>query len=261
MGTLNALNVCPKVVPWQIWSLAPVNGVGERIWYTVQQLLSPTPLTKTPLGSSGLILGTWYREPFCHQMGPYQTLRAGNGMTSGEIPRLFWIQHIRKSPKWGFKIPGTCYPGEEKRPLPGSLQTLVRSGEVPPDGQSIKIQSRFWSTNYFSQSQEKVLTNRANWSYDLINPSGHLYFDFWYFFEFFWKVMFFAYVGPILALFSDSGLVMVDLTFWDDFFKQNRSWDDFGTISGIWGTAPTKIRKGPGCQFWQSFSFLVSFYG
>ena len=23
-----------------------------------------------------LILGTWYREPFCHQMGPYQTLRA-----------------------------------------------------------------------------------------------------------------------------------------------------------------------------------------
>ena len=33
-----------------------------------------------------------------------------------------------------------------------------------------------------------------------------------------------------LTLFADSGLVMVDLAFWDDFFKQNRSWDDFGTI-------------------------------
>ena len=33
---------------------------------------------------------------------------------------------------------------------------------------------------------------------------------------------------------ADSGLVMVDLAFWDDFFKQDRSWDDFGTtISGI----------------------------
>jgi len=33
---------------------------------------------------------------------------------------------------------------------------------------------------------------------------------------------------------SDSGLVMVDLAFGDDFFKQNRSWDHFGTIiSGI----------------------------
>ena len=28
-----------------------------------------------------LILGTWYREPFCHQMGPYQTLRAENWST------------------------------------------------------------------------------------------------------------------------------------------------------------------------------------
>ena len=28
-----------------------------------------------------LILGTWYREPFCHQMGPYQTLRAESWCT------------------------------------------------------------------------------------------------------------------------------------------------------------------------------------
>ena len=33
---------------------------------------------------------------------------------------------------------------------------------------------------------------------------------------------------------SDSEIVMVDLAFGDDFFEQNRSWDDFGTtISGI----------------------------
>ena len=37
--------------------------------------------------------------------------------------------------------------------------------------------------------------------------------------------------------FTDSEIVMVDLAFGDDFFKQNRSWDDFGTtISGIQGT-------------------------
>jgi hypothetical protein len=27
------------------------------------------------------VLGTWYREPFCHQIGPYQTLRAENWCT------------------------------------------------------------------------------------------------------------------------------------------------------------------------------------
>ena len=33
---------------------------------------------------------------------------------------------------------------------------------------------------------------------------------------------------------SDSGIVMVDGTFLDDSFEQDRSWDDFGTtISGI----------------------------
>ena len=33
---------------------------------------------------------------------------------------------------------------------------------------------------------------------------------------------------------TDSELRMVDRAFGDDFFKQNRSWDDFGTIiSGI----------------------------
>ena len=33
---------------------------------------------------------------------------------------------------------------------------------------------------------------------------------------------------------TDSEIVMVDGTFWDDSFEQDRSWDDFGTtISGI----------------------------
>ena len=33
---------------------------------------------------------------------------------------------------------------------------------------------------------------------------------------------------------ADSEIVMVDLAFGDDFFEQDRSWDDFGTtISGI----------------------------
>ena len=40
--------------------------------------------------------------------------------------------------------------------------------------------------------------------------------------------------GDAAAHYPDSGLVMVDGAFWDDFFEQNLSWDDFGTIiSGI----------------------------
>ena len=74
---------------------------------------------------------------------------------SGEIPRLFWIQKIRKSPKWGPKFQGPVILGK-KRPLPGSLQTVVRSGEAPPDGQSIKIQSRRKSKNDFSQKSRKL---------------------------------------------------------------------------------------------------------
>ena len=41
---------------------------------------------------------------------------------------------------------------------------------------------------------------------------------------------------------ADSEIVMVDLGFGDDFFKQNRSWDDFGmTISCIQGTHQNSI--------------------
>ena len=73
---------------------------------------------------------------------------------SGEIPRLFWIQKIRNSPKWGLKFQGRVILGK-KRPLPGSLQTVVRSGEAPPDGQSIKIKSRYLSANYLFQKSTK----------------------------------------------------------------------------------------------------------
>ena len=39
---------------------------------------------------------------------------------------------------------------------------------------------------------------------------------------------------PIIIYITDSEIVMVDLGFGDDFFEQNRSWENFGTtISGI----------------------------
>ncbi len=48
------------------------------------------------------------------------------------------------------------------------------------------------------------------------------------------RSLFTAYSLLIRILFSDSEIVMVDGTFWDDSFEQDRSWDDFGTtISGI----------------------------
>ena len=41
---------------------------------------------------------------------------------------------------------------------------------------------------------------------------------------------------------ADSEIVMVDLGFGDDFFEQDRSWDDFGTsISGIEATHQNSI--------------------
>ena len=41
-------------------------------------------------------------------------------------------------------------------------------------------------------------------------------------------------MARVVASKADSEIVMVDGTFWDDSFEQDRSWDDFGTtISGI----------------------------
>ena len=45
-------------------------------------------------------------------------------------------------------------------------------------------------------------------------------------------------INPLIPFFrkdySDSGIVMVDGTFLNDSFEQDRSWDDFGTtVSGI----------------------------
>ena len=42
------------------------------------------------------------------------------------------------------------------------------------------------------------------------------------------------FARDVLCPLADSEIVMVDGTFWDDSFEQDRSWDDFGTtISGI----------------------------
>ena len=73
-----------------------------------------------------LIPGTWYREPFCHQMGPYQTLRAGNWWTQLLVSfRVFFIFNKSRNHLNRFENPGTLlFPG--KRPLPGSLHTVVR---------------------------------------------------------------------------------------------------------------------------------------
>ncbi len=121
--------------------------------------------------------------------------------TSGEIPRLFWFQKIQKSPKWGPKFQGRVIPGK-KRPLPGMHHTEVRSGDGHqnpniqisryPDVQmsgypdiryqipDIRYQKNKW-TYVFPKSQEKVPTNRANWSYDPIDPSGDLVFYYCFF--------------------------------------------------------------------------------
>ena len=43
----------------------------------------------------------------------------------------------------------------KKKTLLGSLQTVVRSGEAPPEGQSIEMKSRFWFKNDFFQKSRK----------------------------------------------------------------------------------------------------------
>ena len=66
---------------------------------------------------------------------------------------------------------------QKKRPLPGSLQTVVRSGEAPPDGQSIKIQSRFWSKHDFSQKSTLAMEVPANgnWCLELMTAEHQFY--------------------------------------------------------------------------------------
>ena len=127
--------------------------------------------------------------------------------TSGEIPRLFLFQKIHKSPKWGPKFQGHVVPGK-KRPLPGMHHTEVRSGDghqspnikisIYPDIQmsrcpDIQISGIRSDIRYqvsekiignqqklvFPKSKRSVPTNRANWSYDPIDPSGDLVVHFW----------------------------------------------------------------------------------
>ena len=52
---------------------------------------------------------------------------------------------------------------------------------------------------------------------------------------------------------------MVDLGFGDDFFEQDRSWDDLGRpFQGF--MAPTKILYGPGYWFYRWFLDLMTNY-
>ena len=52
-----------------------------------------------------------------------------------------------------------------------------------------------------------------------------------------------AFVWSSGAQYSDSEIVMVDRTFWDDSFEQDRSWDDYGTtISGIGAPKFMRVR-------------------
>ena len=127
--------------------------------------------------------------------------------TSGEILRLLLFLKIQKSPKGGPKFQGRVIPGK-KRPLPGMHHTEVRSGDGHqnsniqisryPDIQisrcpdvrisryqvsdtryqvsGIRKISENHQKSVFPKSQEKVPTNRANWSYDPIDPSGDLVF-------------------------------------------------------------------------------------
>ena len=101
----------------------------------------------------------------------------------------------------------TCY-SWKKRPLPGMHHTEVRSGDSDqnpniqisryPDGQmsrcpdvrisryqvsdtryqvsGITKMSENHKKSFFPKSPRKVPTNRANWSYDPIDPSGDLVF-------------------------------------------------------------------------------------
>ena len=58
--------------------------------------------------------GTRYREPFCYQMGPYQTLRAENWCTQLLVRfRIFFEFKKYENHLNGSKIPGTCYSGKK----------------------------------------------------------------------------------------------------------------------------------------------------
>ncbi len=121
-------------------------------WYLVQGTFLP------PNGSISNITGWKLVDP-----------------TSGEIPRLFWIQKIRKSPNWGLKFQGRVIL-EKKGPCQEACKQSSGVGKHPQMVNPSKFNPGFGQKHILSKSQEKVPTNTANWSCGLINSSGHLYF-------------------------------------------------------------------------------------
>ena len=86
------------------------------------------------------------------------------------------------------------------------LATEVRSGDAPKPLISIKTYENL------KKSRNQPQINHRNFSLFLSLPQSR----------------------RLLIPYPDSEIVMVDLGFGDDFFEQDRSWDDFGTtISGI----------------------------
>ena len=126
--------------------------------------------------------------------------------TSGEILRLFWFQKIMKSPKWGPKFQGRVIPGKKKTPARNAPHRSPEWGWSPeskypdiqisryPDIQMSRcrdiqisgIRYQISGIRYqkneskspkisFSKKSRKS-SNRANWSYEPIDPSGDLVF-------------------------------------------------------------------------------------
>ena len=78
-------------------------------------------------------IGGFYRyligEPFCYQMGPYQTLWAETWCTLLQMTFhvFFMSRNQGKITKTGPQIQGRVIPGK-KRPLPGMPETVDRTG-------------------------------------------------------------------------------------------------------------------------------------
>ncbi len=63
---------------------------------------------------------TWYMEPFCHQIRPYQTLRAHTLCTQPLVSFLvLFVSENRCFTKTGSTMPGTCF-SEKQEKTPAS---------------------------------------------------------------------------------------------------------------------------------------------
>ena len=104
---------------------------------------------------------------------------------------------------------------------------------IYPKWHKIMIKSRFWDVEMELRDVGCVRISFA------MNSEAVWVFSIWKSIKSWWNL----FKIHILALFSESETVMVDGIFFGDFFKQDRSWDDYWTtISGIHGTHQNSIR-------------------